>query len=90
MQYEEHYGGLYLSESRVRGGRGEGRERVDISFTDVNPQELGAAHSLHSSTVNGQWGFRSGDSPEINNNLLGLLDVHEEVGCYLYTTWPVG
>ena len=45
----------------------------------MNPQELGAAHSLHSSTVDGQWGFRSGDSPEIDINLLGLLNDQEEV-----------
>ena len=49
-------------------------------LTDVNPQELGAARSLHSSTVNVQLGFRSGDPPEIDYNLLGLLDVQEEVG----------
>ena len=45
----------------------------------MNPQELGADRSLHSSTVNGQWEFRGGDSPEIDNNLLGLLNVQKEV-----------
>lgn len=43
------------------------------------PQEFGAAHSLHSSTIDGQWGFRGVASPEVNNNLFGLDDVQEEV-----------
>ena len=45
----------------------------------MNPKELGAAHPLNGSTVDGQWGFSSGESPEIHYNLLGLLDVPEEV-----------
>ena len=36
-------------------------------------------NSIHSSTVDGLSGFKSWDSPEIDNNLLGLLDVQEEV-----------
>ncbi len=36
---------------------------------DAYTQELGAAHSLHSRTVDGQRSMRSVHSPEVNNNL---------------------
>ena len=42
----------------------------------MNPEELGATHSV---SLNSQGGWRSGDSPEIYINLLGLLDIQEEV-----------
>ena len=48
-------------------------------FTDVHPQEFGAAHSLHSSTVDGQWQVLGVTSLEVNNNLLGFADVQQEV-----------
>ena len=38
----------------------------------MHPQELGAAHSLHSSIVDGQWGVLGGGSLEVDNNLLRL------------------
>ena len=43
--------------------------------SEVHTQELGAAHSLHSSTVDGQWGVLGGGSTEFDNNLLHLLHI---------------
>lgn len=43
-------------------------------LSDLWTQELGAAHSLHSSTVDGQWRMLS--SPEVNYNPLRLLHVN--------------
>ncbi len=40
---------------------------------DVYTQELGAAHSLHRRTIDGQRSMLSVHSPEVNNNLLRLL-----------------
>ncbi len=37
---------------------------------DVHTQELGAAHSLHGRTINGQRSMQRVHSPEVNNNLL--------------------
>ena len=45
----------------------------------MHTQELGAAHSLHSSTVDGQWGVLGGGSQEVDNNLFGLLHVQREI-----------
>ena len=45
----------------------------------MHPQEFGAAHSLHSSTIDGQWWVLGLASPEVNNNLLGFADVQQEV-----------
>ncbi len=42
---------------------------------DVHPQEFSAADSLHSRTVDGQWGVVNGDSPEVHHNLLCLLHI---------------
>ncbi len=46
---------------------------------DVHTQELGAAHSLHSRTVDGQRSMLSVHSPEVNNNLLRLLHIQREI-----------
>ncbi len=46
---------------------------------DVHTQELGAARSLHSRTVDGQRSMLSVHSPEINNNLLRLLHIQREI-----------
>ncbi len=46
---------------------------------DVNTQELGAARSLHSRTVDGQRSMLSVHSPEVNNNLLRLLHIQREI-----------
>ncbi len=46
---------------------------------DVHTQELGAARSLHSRTVDGQWSMLSVHSPEVNNNLLRLLHIQREI-----------
>lgn len=48
-------------------------------FTDVHPQEFGAAHSLHIGTIDGQWQVFGVTSPEVNNNLFGFSDVQQEV-----------
>ena len=45
----------------------------------MHTQELGAAHSLHSSTIDGQWWVLGLASPEVNNNLLGFADVQQVV-----------
>lgn len=45
----------------------------------MHPQEFGAADSLHRSTIDGQWGVLGVASPEVNNHLLGLVDVQQEV-----------
>ncbi len=46
---------------------------------DVYTQELGAAHSLHSRTIDGQRSMLSVHSPEVNNNLLRLLHIQREI-----------
>ncbi len=46
---------------------------------DVHTQELGAARSLHSRTVDGQRSMLSVHFPEINNNLLRLLHIQREI-----------
>ncbi len=46
---------------------------------DVHTQELGAAHSLHGRTVDGQRSMLSVHSPEVNNNLLRLLHIQREI-----------
>ncbi len=46
---------------------------------DVHTQELGAARSLHSHTVDGQRSMLSVHSPEVNNNLLRLLHIQREI-----------
>ena len=45
----------------------------------MHPQEFGAAHSLHSSTIDGQWRVLGVASPEVDNNLLGLADIQQKV-----------
>ena len=45
----------------------------------MHPQELGAAHSLHSSTVDGQWGVLGGGSLEVDNNLLRLFHIERVI-----------
>lgn len=45
----------------------------------MHPQELGAAHPLHCSTLDGQWGVLGVTSLEADNNILGLADVSQEV-----------
>ncbi len=45
----------------------------------MHTQELGAARSLHSRTVDGQRSMLSMHSPEINNNLLRLLHIQREI-----------
>ncbi len=45
----------------------------------MHTQELGAAHSLHSRTVDGQRSMLSVHSPEVNNNLLRLLHIQREI-----------
>ncbi len=42
-------------------------------------QELGAAHSLHSHTIDGQRSMLSVHSPEVNNNFLRLLHIQREI-----------
>ncbi len=42
---------------------------------DVYTQELGAAHSLHGHTIDGQRSMQRVHSPEVNNNLLRLLHI---------------
>ncbi len=46
---------------------------------DVYTQELGAAHSLHSRTIDGQRSMLSVHSPEVNNNLLHLLHIQRVI-----------
>lgn len=77
-------GGLSLS-SVCRGSRGAAvlswpsflasdAELVDQERSSLMcMQEFGAAHSLHSSTVDGQQGVRWVASPEVNDDLLGLI-----------------
>lgn len=45
----------------------------------MHTQELGAAHSLHSRTIDGQRSMLSVRSPEVNNNLLCLLHIQREI-----------
>ncbi len=45
----------------------------------MHTQELGAAHSLHSRTVDGQRSMLSVHSHEVNNNLLRLLHIQREI-----------
>ncbi len=42
-------------------------------------QELGAAHSLHGRTIDGQRSMQRVHSPEVNNNLLCLLHIQGEI-----------
>ncbi len=42
-------------------------------------QELGAAHSLHSRTIDGQRSMQRVHSPEVNTNLLRLLHIEREI-----------
>ncbi len=42
-------------------------------------QELGAAHSLHGRTIDGQRSMQRVHSPEVNNNLLRLLHIQREI-----------
>ncbi len=46
---------------------------------ELYTQELGAAHSLHSRTIDGQRSMLSVHSPEVNNNLLHLLHIQREI-----------
>ncbi len=46
---------------------------------DVYTQELGAAHSLHGRTIDGQRSMQRVHSPEVNNNLLRLLHIQREI-----------
>ncbi len=46
---------------------------------DVYTQELGAAHSLHSRTVDGKRSMLSVHSPDVNSNLLHLLHIQREI-----------
>ncbi len=43
------------------------------------PQEFSAADSLHSRTVDGQWGVVNGVSPEVHHNLLCLLHIEGQI-----------
>lgn len=45
----------------------------------MHPQEFGAAHSLHCSTIDGQWQVLGEASLEIDNNLLGHADIQQEI-----------
>ena len=45
----------------------------------MHPQEFGAAHTLHSSTIDGQWWVFSVAFPEVNHNLLCFADIQQEV-----------
>ncbi len=42
-------------------------------------QELGAVHSLHGRTIDGQRSMQRVHSPEVNNNLLCLLHIQREI-----------
>ncbi len=46
---------------------------------DVYTQELGAAHSLHGRTIDGQRSMQRVHSPEVNNNLLRILHIQREI-----------
>ncbi len=46
---------------------------------DVYTQDLGAAHSLHGRTIDGQRSMHRVHSPEVNNNLLRLLHIQREI-----------
>ncbi len=46
---------------------------------DVYTQELGAVHSLHGRTIDGQRSMQRVHSPEVNNNLLCLLHIQREI-----------
>ncbi len=46
----------------------------------MHPQEFGAADSLHSRAVDGQWGVVSGVPPrEVHHNLLCLLHIEGQI-----------
>ncbi len=45
----------------------------------MHTQELGAARSLHSRTIDGQRSMLSVHSPEVNDNLLRLLHIQREI-----------
>ncbi len=42
-------------------------------------QELGATHSLHGRTIDGQRSMQRVHSPEVNDNLLRLLHIQREI-----------
>lgn len=44
-------------------------------LTVVDPQEFGAAHTLHHSTIDSQWEMMAVASPEVDDNLFGLVDI---------------
>ncbi len=48
-------------------------------FCDEHTQELDAAHSVHSRTIDGQRSMLSVHSPEVNNNLLRPLHIQKEI-----------
>ena len=76
--------GLVLWLFSVCGGSGGAAPQV---LSEVQTQELGAAHSLHSSTVDAQWGVLGGGSPKVNNNLLCLLHIERELTLYHVASW---
>ncbi len=43
------------------------------------PRKLGAVHSLHGRTIDGQRSMQRVHSPEVNNNLLCLLHIQREI-----------
>ena len=45
----------------------------------MHPQEFGAAHSFHGSTIDGQWLLFSVAFPEVNHNLLCFADIQQEI-----------
>ncbi len=47
----------------------------------MHPQEFGAAASLHSQAVDGQWGVVTRVSPEVHHNLLCLNHIEGQVVC---------
>ncbi len=51
------------------------QERSSVMCT----QELGAAHSLHGRTIDGQRSMLGVHSPEVNDNLLRLLHIQREI-----------
>ncbi len=45
----------------------------------MHPQEFSAADSLHSRTVDGQWGVVNGVSPEVHHDLLCLRHIEGQI-----------
>ncbi len=56
---------------------------------DVYTQELGAGHSLHGRTIDGQRSMQRVHSPEVNDNFLRLLHIQREI-VVTCTTRPGG